>query len=378
MMIDPSEAFNQFRNAGISFFTGVPDSLLKSFCAFVDDQLCSKDHVISANEGNAIAIATGHYLGTGNPSLVYMQNSGIGNAINPLLSLTSSEVYSIPMIVLVGWRGEPGLQDEPQHMLQGEIMPALLNAMKIPWFELSSPQHRPSQVIAQAIDRMHELCSPVVLLVRKNTFKNYQSKSLPHKIHSLSREQAIQLITKTLDKNDLIVSTTGMASRELFECRKSSEGNFCEDFLTVGSMGHASSIAAGIAMEKPDRKVICIDGDGAFLMHMGAAGIIGQSNLSNYIHIVLNNGAHDSVGGQPTVAFDLSLVTIANGCGYKTTSRVSSENELIGELTRLRNEKGPVFLEVIICRGSRPDLGRPTSSPYDNKISFMKKVRLRS
>ena len=378
MKIHPSEAFEQFRSAGINFFTGVPDSLLKSFCAYAGDKLNHNEHIIAANEGSSIAIASGHYLATSSPSLVYMQNSGIGNAVNPLLSLASPEVYSVPMIVLVGWRGEPGLQDEPQHMLQGEIMPDLLNAMKIPWFELSSSQHRSSQVIAQAIDRMHELCSPVVLLVRKNTFKDYQSKYLPPKIHSLSREQAIHLITKNLDKNDLIVSTTGMASRELFECRKTSEGTLCEDFLTVGSMGHASSIAAGIAMKKPDRKVICIDGDGAFLMHMGAAGIIGQSNLSNYIHIVLNNGAHDSVGGQPTVAFDLSLVTIANGCGYKITSCVSSENELVSELVRLRNEKGPVFLEVLICRGSRPDLGRPTSSPYDNKISFMKKVSLRS
>ena len=374
MKIQPSEAFKQFRKAGISFFTGVPDSLLKSFCAYASDELNADEHIIAANEGSSIAIASGHYLATSNPSLVYMQNSGIGNAVNPLLSLASPEVYGIPMIVMVGWRGEPNLKDEPQHMLQVRIMPQLLDSMNIPWFELSPNIDDPAKVIQEAIARMTKSSCPVVILVRKNTFDDYKPKNLSPSSNILSREEAIHIIAKNLSSNDLIVSTTGMASRELYEYRQSSGGILGEDFLTVGSMGHASSIAAGIALGRPEKKVICIDGDGAFLMHMGAAAIIGQASLDNFIHIVLNNGAHDSVGGQPTVALDINLPKIAKACGYSFTSSVSYERDIINELLRMKGENGPSFLEVKIGKGSRPNLGRPCSTPLENKQSFMKKV----
>ena len=374
MKIKPSEAFEQFRTAGISFFTGVPDSLLKSFCAYASDELSSDEHIIAANEGSSIAIASGHYLATTKPSLVYMQNSGIGNAVNPLLSLASPEVYSIPMIVMIGWRGEPDRKDEPQHMLQGQIMPQFLNSMNIPWFELSPKTKDSGKVIQEAIAGMTKSSCPVVILVKKNTFEDYNSKNLTSSLNLLSREAAIQILAKNLNSNDLIVSTTGMASRELYEYRQSSGGILGEDFLTVGSMGHASSIAAGIALGRPEKKVICIDGDGALLMHMGAVGVIGQSNLPNFIHIVLNNGAHDSVGGQPTVGLDINLPKIAKACGYKVTSSVSEERDIIDELLRMNGEKGPSFLEVIIGKGSRPNLGRPISTPLENKQSFMKKV----
>jgi len=372
--IKPSEAFEQFRTAGISFFTGVPDSLLKSFCAYASDELSSDEHIIAANEGSSIAIASGHYLATSKPCLVYMQNSGIGNAVNPLLSLASPEVYSIPMIVMIGWRGEPDRKDEPQHMLQGQIMPQFLNSMNIPWFELSPKTKDSGKVIQEAIAGMTKSSCPVVILVKKNTFEDYNSKNLTPSLNLLSREVAIQILAKNLNSNDLIVSTTGMASRELYEYRQSSGGILGEDFLTVGSMGHASSIAAGIALGRPEKKVICIDGDGALLMHMGAVGVIGQSNLPNFIHIVLNNGAHDSVGGQPTVGLDINLPKIAKACGYKVTSSVSAERDIIDELLRMNGEKGPSFLEVIIGKGSRPNLGRPISTPLENKQSFMKKV----
>ncbi len=374
MKIKPSEAFEQFRTAGISFFTGVPDSLLKSFCAYASDELSSDEHIIAANEGSSIAIASGHYLATSKPCLVYMQNSGIGNAVNPLLSLASPEVYSIPMIVMIGWRGEPDRKDEPQHMLQGQIMPQFLNSMNIPWFELSPKTKDSGKVIQEAIAGMTKSSCPVVILVKKNTFEDYNSKNLTPSLNLLSREVAIQILAKNLNSNDLIVSTTGMASRELYEYRQSSGGILGEDFLTVGSMGHASSIAAGIALGRPEKKVICIDGDGALLMHMGAVGVIGQSNLPNFIHIVLNNGAHDSVGGQPTVGLDINLPKIAKACGYKVTSSVSAERDIIDELLRMNGEKGPSFLEVIIGKGSRPNLGRPISTPLENKQSFMKKV----
>lgn len=377
MRIHPSEAFEQFHSAGISFFTGVPDSLLKSFCAYVSDKLSINEHIIAANEGSSIAIASGHYLGTGRPSLVYMQNSGIGNAVNPLLSLASPDVYGIPMIVMVGWRGEPDLIDEPQHKLQGKIMPQLLDSMMIPWFELSPTTDDPVSIIKDAISLMISSSCPVVILVRKNTFEDYESKIKADGQSSLTREAAIQIIAKNLSGNDLIVSTTGMASRELYEYRKSSGGIPGEDFLTVGSMGHASSIAAGVALGCPEKKVICIDGDGSFLMHMGTAGIIGQSNLTNFIHIVLNNGAHDSVGGQPTVALAISLSKITAECGYRTVSSVSNVNALVDQLYKMKTERGPAFLEVIVSKGSRIDLGRPSTTPSENKISFMNKVRER-
>ena len=246
--------------------------------------------------------------------------------------------------------------------------------MNIPWFELSPNTDDSDKVIQEAIARMTKSSCPVVILVRKNTFEDYKSKALTHNVRSLSREQAIQIIAKNTSADDLIVSTTGMASRELFEFRQSSGGTLGEDFLTVGSMGHASSIAAGIALGRPQKKVICIDGDGSFLMHMGAIGVIGQSKLTNLSHIVLNNGAHDSVGGQPTVALDISLPKITNACGYKISSSVSEEGSLVEELLRMKGEVGPAFLEVIIGKGSRSDLGRPTSTPLENKKSFMNKA----
>ena len=275
---------------------------------------------------------------------------------------------------MIGWRGEPDRKDEPQHMLQGQIMPQFLNSMNIPWFELSPKTKDSGKVIQEAIAGMTKSSCPVVILVKKNTFEDYNSKNLTSSLNLLSREAAIQILAKNLNSNDLIVSTTGMASRELYEYRQSSGGILGEDFLTVGSMGHASSIAAGIALGRPEKKVICIDGDGALLMHMGAVGVIGQSNLPNFIHIVLNNGAHDSVGGQPTVGLDINLPKIAKACGYKVTSSVSEERDIIDELLRMNGEKGPSFLEVIIGKGSRPNLGRPISTPLENKQSFMKKV----
>ena len=244
---------------------------------------------------------------------------------------------------MIGWRGEPNFKDEPQHMLQGKIMPDLLDSLKIPWFELSTNTDHPANVVKEAIVRMRKDFCPVVILVRKNIFENYQPRKPSSTTHSLSREQAIQIIARNLSRDDLIVSTTGMASRELYEFRQSSGGILGEDFLTVGSMGHASSIAAGIALGRPEKKVICIDGDGTFLMHMGAVGVIGQSNLPNFIHIVLNNGAHDSVGGQPTVGLDINLPKIAKACGYNVTSSVSDERDIMDELFKIKGRRAFIF-----------------------------------
>jgi phosphonopyruvate decarboxylase len=332
--------------------------------------------VIAANEGNAVALAAGHFLGAGRAALVYLQNSGIGNAINPLLSLADREVYSIPMLLLIGWRGEPGVKDEPQHVKQGRIMPELLTALGIPYFLLDEETVDAGAVIRQAVERMRESMAPVALLVRKGSFESYnQKKKIGHGF-PMKRETAIKCIVDLLDGEEIIVSTTGMASRELYEYRTASNDSHDKDFLTVGSMGHASSIAMGIARTQQARRIICLDGDGSLVMHMGALGIIGQSGLTNFLHVVINNGAHDSVGGQPTVGLGLNIVAIAESCGYHSARSVSSMEELEMAFASLIKGSGPALLEVKVTQGSRSDLGRPKRSPIQNRAALMKHMNV--
>ena len=376
-MLSPKKIFQDISNYGISFYTGVPDSLLKDFCAYITDNTTSDRHIIAVNEGNAISLACGYFLGTGQPALVYMQNSGIGNAINPILSLADKEVYGIPMLILIGWRGEEEAKDEPQHVKQGRVITQLLEAMEIPWFELSPHTINASSVIRKAVRRTNSDSSPVVIMVRKGTFEKYASKGLESDLGNdellMSREDAILRIVNQLDCDDLVVSTTGMASRELFEIRVSNgQKNDC-DFLTVGGMGHASSIAMGLAISQKRRLIVCIDGDGAALMHLGALALIGQSNLSNLIHIVINNGAHDSVGGQPTVGHKVKLTEIALACGYKTVYKISKQKELseVLALVKTKKENKLIFIDVHVKKGVRLNLGRPTKDPKENKKALM-------
>lgn len=370
-MHSPEVIFNLLRSHGFNLFTGVPDSLLKDFCAFVTDSMSKDQHIIAANEGNAIAIAAGHYLGTGQPALVYMQNSGIGNAINPLLSLADSEVYSLPMLLMIGWRGEPGVSDEPQHIKQGRIMTNLMDALEIPWYSFGADTKSPTEVITKAINHMKKTQSPVALLVRKGTFEKYDLKQDSPAKFKISREQAIENIVEHLDESDLVVSTTGMTSRELYELRVKAQQGHSNDFLTVGAMGHTASIALGLAKTQVDRRVFCIDGDGSALMHMGALGIAGSSGAKNFIHIVINNGAHDSVGGQPTVGFDINFPEIAKCCNYAHVFSVDGRVGLSECLTKIQLLDGPIFLEVKVKKGARDNLGRPKSTPIENKSALM-------
>tara|TARA_Y100001935_G_scaffold254474_1_gene263655 strand:+ start:323 stop:1462 length:1140 start_codon:yes stop_codon:yes gene_type:complete len=368
---NPKIIFDLIRSHDINLFTGVPDSLLKDFCAFVTDSTSKEQHIIAANEGNAIAIAAGHYLGTGQPALVYMQNSGIGNAVNPLLSLADSEVYSLPMLLMIGWRGEPGVIDEPQHLKQGRIMTTLMDALEIPWYKLSSDTERPSDVIDKAITQMKDIKAPVALLVSKGTFKKYILKQDNTAKFQMSREQAIKNIVKHLNESDLIVSTTGMTSRELYEHRAQAKQGHSNDFLTVGSMGHTASIALGLAQTQIDRKIFCIDGDGSVLMHMGALGVLGSSGTKNIIHIVINNGVHDSVGGQPTVGFDIDLPEIAKSCNYAHVFSIEDKENLSKCLSNVQQLQGPIFIEIKVQKGARDNLGRPKSTPIENKSALM-------
>ena len=372
-MIDSAVFFDALNNHDVSFFTGVPDSLLKDFCAYVTDHAGEKKHIIAANEGNAVGIAAGHYLATENPAVVYMQNSGLGNAVNPLTSLVDPDVYSIPLLLVIGWRGEPGIKDEPQHIKQGKITIPLLQTIGIQHRILPADQLQALECLDEAVRVMRTETRPYVLVVRKGTFEPYRLQATTLTNYEMTRENAIKIFAENLKPDDVVVSTTGKASRELFEYRLAAgQKDTGQDFLTVGSMGHASQIAMGIALARPDRNVYCLDGDGALLMHMGGLAIIGSQNMSNYKHIVINNQAHDSVGGQPTVGDQIDIPTIAKACGYRHSTRVETQAELLQQLKILQQINGPALLEIRIKRGSRADLGRPTSTPLQNKESFMR------
>lgn len=378
-MISPASFYETLKEHGVGLFAGVPDSLLKNFCAYVTSHSRSGEHVICANEGSAIALATGHYLATGKLALVYMQNSGLGNSVNPLLSLADPEVYAIPMLLLVGWRGEPGVKDEPQHIKQGRVSPALLEAMEIPYRIMDADTESLEENIRQSIEQAYRQCGPVALLVRKGTFAKApeSSEAGEQKIKpQISRERAIELVTSLLPEDAVVVSTTGKISRELYEHRLRGGQNRAGDFLTVGSMGHASHIALGIALAGIKKPVVCLDGDGALLMHMGGMAIIGTSKANNLLHVVLNNGVHDSVGGQPTVGFDVSLVDIARACGYrKIAGPVSTEADIRKAMADMLGSDGPAFLEIQVRPGSRADLGRPRETLAENKKAFMERLR---
>jgi len=374
-MLDCAATYSLIREQGLRFFTGVPDSLLKDFCAYVSEQASNDDHVIAANEGNAAALALGHFLGTGEPAVVYMQHSGMGNTVNPLLSLADPEVYSVPMLLIIGWRGEPGVKDEPQHVKQGRTMTEVLDAMEVPWFLLPREIADADRVISEAVQTMRQRMGPVAILVRTKAFQPYKLASEVATTFPMNREAAVKIIVSQLGQDDLIVSTTGKTSRELYEYRMAQDSE-CHDFLTVGGMGHTASIAMGLARARPDQLVVCLDGDGSLIMHMGALGVIGNAASPNLLHIVINNGAHDSVGGQPTVGFNIDIPAIATACGYREAVSVSEPDALEAEVTRLRGEAGPVLLEVKVNKGARADLGRPKSTPIENRDALMKRIGL--
>jgi phosphonopyruvate decarboxylase len=370
-MIRPEYFVEQLGNHGIDFYAGVPDSLLKNLCAYIQDHMDAAHHIIAANEGGALGLAAGHHLATGKIGCVYMQNSGEGNIINPLASLTDKEVYNIPVLLLIGWRGRPGVHDEPQHVKQGKVTTGLLNVMGINYEVLSKDEDKASLQIEKAVKAMITTNEVFALVIEKDTFDAYTLQNVERNELTLSREEAISAVAASIGKKDVIVSTTGMISRELFEYRARRCEGHARDFLTVGSMGHASQIALGIALAQPDRKVWCFDGDGASIMHMGNMAIVASKCPSNYVHVVFNNGAHDSVGGQPTVGLKIDLPAIAQAVGYKQTLSVCSQDELSSALLKVGGMKGPVFLQVCVKKGNRKDLGRPTTTPIENKEALM-------
>lgn len=367
-MIRPEFFIEKLRENGIDCFAGVPDSLLKNICAYITDHFDAEHNIIAANEGAAVGLAAGHYLATGHSACVYMQNSGEGNIINPLASLTDPEVYNIPVLLLIGWRGRPGVHDEPQHVKQGKVTTGLLNTMGVSFDVLSKEEDKAEKQIDKAIEALKKK-DVYALVIEKDTFEDYKLQNVEKNDLTLSREEAIQTVAAALGEKDCIVSTTGMISRELFEYRAAMNQGHERDFLTVGSMGHASQIALGIAMAKPDRKVWCFDGDGAAIMHMGSMAIVANKAPKNYVHVVFNNGAHDSVGGQPTVGLKIDLPAVAKAIGYKVAVSVDKKEELVFALKNL--VEGPLLVEVKVKKGNRKDLGRPTTTPIQNKEALM-------
>ncbi len=359
------------------YYSGVPDSLLKPLCDYLLNTygVDYKHHVIAANEGNAVGLAAGYHLATGKVPVVYMQNSGEGNIINPVASLLNEKVYAIPCIFIVGWRGEPGVHDEPQHIFQGEITRTLLDTMDIKNFVVS--KETSEDELKEAVNGFKknlDAGKQVALVIKKGALE-YDNKTSRKGLDSpLTREEVIKHIV-AMSSEDPIISTTGKASRELFEVRESCGQGHGLDFLTVGSMGHCSSIALSVAEFKSEKTIWCVDGDGAALMHMGAMAVIANAHPRNLIHIVVNNGAHDTVGGQPTVAGNIKLADVARDVGYPHSYTVSDVNELDKALKTAKDQNDLVFIEVKCGIGARADLGRPTTTAVENKKAFMDMLR---
>ena len=343
-MINVEEFVNYLRDINIDFFTGVPDSQLSSFVDYVEEN-CG--NIIAANEGNALAIASGYNLSTGNVPLVYLQNSGLGNIVNPVTSLTHSEVYSIPIVYLVGWRGQPGIHDEPQHIKQGAITLDLLDMLDIEYAVITKET------------KFDELVD-----VFENNFVN-----------QLNNGNSVAVVVSKGAFEDYKIKKDGKASRELFEYREELKQGHGNDFLTVGSMGHSSSIALGVALNNSNKKIFCFDGDGAILMHMGSLALIGSMKPNNFHHVMFNNSAHESVGGLPTIMSDIYIDEIVLACGYKKVYNASNVDELKSILPQFIEDNGPVFLNIDVNLESRKDLGRPTTTPIENKIEFTNKLR---
>lgn len=364
-MLNTLNFYQKLCSFGLDFFCGVPDSLLKDLCACITENTLPEKNIITANEGNALAVAAGHYLATNKPAVVYLQNSGLGNLINPLLSLMDEDIYKIPALLIIGWRGEPNHKDEPQHIKQGKLTLPLLEILNVKYEVLNDISQ-----INNAYQYMEKEQKPFAFVVQKNTFESYTKKCREQK-YNLSREMAIKQVVSLMSKSDVIVSSTGMISRELYENRETHE----KDFLTVGSMGHASSIAFGIALSKPEKRIFCFDGDGALLMHMGALPVISAKKLSNLKHIVFNNEAHDSVGGQPTIMGNVRLEDALIPLGYQKVYCATTLDEIKNIWPEFYSFNGSCFLEIKVKCGSRADLGRPKEKPIENKIAFMNFLR---
>lgn len=376
-MIDQERFLNTLMSEGVEFFTGVPDSFLNGFCNYLLDVMPTDKHVIAANEGNAVAIAAGYYFSTNTVPLVYMQNSGMGNTVNPIASLVDQHVYSVPMLLLIGWRGEPGTElGHPHHRTQGEITPKLLEMLDIPYVIAENDDNKLEEQTRWAVQTTKKERKPVAMIGRKGVFAGGKKVNITNEEYSLSREEAIEIILDSMPEDTIYTATTGRATREIYFLRERREEGHQHDFLNLGSMGHASSVALGIAMARKDRSVVCLDGDSAAIMHMGCFTMASKADAPNMLHIVLNNGAHESVGGQPSAGHLISFTKIAEGSGYQTVGvPVSTREELIGAIKKLSCRDKPGFIDVRIHKGLKGELPPLKISSHGLIAEFMNKLQ---
>ena len=358
-----------------TFITGVPDSIFKHFLsALVQDSRFQ--HVITNNEGEACALAAGYHLATGKIPVVYMQNSGLGNSINPLTSLIDAHIYSIPIVLLIAWRGRPGVPDEPQHVRMGAILPQLLSLLDIAYSVADSAEEKMAPIFQQADQHLTQQKKPYAILFPNHVFQVKTSRietdaEIVLKGH-IVREQLLEWLIQHAQEDDVWVTTTGKTSRELYELRERYHQDHSRDFLTVGSMGCSASIALGIAMQCKHRRVILIDGDGACLMRMEALATIGHEAPQNFIHIVVDNNAYESTGSQKTLSDDVDLAGVANACRYYHSVTVHDLTAFYHAFMSVT--RGPTMIVAKTISYSRVDLGRPKTTPIENKLAFMQRL----
>lgn len=375
-MISCEKLYGAFKKQDLTFFTGVPDSTFKDWMKFLADEHGERlTNIVAANECEAVATAAGYHLATGKIGVVYMQNSGEGKTVNPLTSLCDPEVYSIPVLLMIGWRGEPGKKDEPQHKKMGRVMLPLLDVLEIPHKVLPEEIGEAEKAIEEIKKTAEESKKPVAIIIKKKTLEEYEAKKKVKTDYDMSGEDAIKAIVDSLDGSEAIVSTTGKTSRELFEYREELKQDHSKDFLTVGSMGCSASIADGIALSGTNKPVFVFDGDGAVIMQMGALATIGHYQAKNLYHIVFDNGAYDSTGGQPTVSPTVDLEKVALACGYRAAKTVETKADLQAAVKDMKASDGPQMLIVKVNKGARKELGRPTTTPIENKEAFIKFLR---
>lgn len=373
-MVDQKLLFAALNQMGVDFFTGVPDSLLNDFCLYLVKNIPDGQHVMAANEGNAIGIAAGHYMATGKIPVVYMQNSGIGNATNPLLSLTHECVYGIPMILVIGWRGDPAISDHAQHKKQGELTPVLMKDMDIP-YEILDSDDSVIEKFAWAVAKAKEISSPVALIAKKAILTEKVKKQVYPDSRLMNREEAVSAVVEVLGSDAVYLGTTGRATREVHEQLKAHGVGEGHEFQNVGSMGHVSSVGLGLALARPDQKVVVFDGDAAVVMHMGALATNCRYKAGNLIHIVLNNGVNESVGGQPSAGYVINLTEVAAACGYRTPGHAVETKEELQRIIR-DFDKGemPLFVDVHVRQGIRSDMPKLNIDHKAQKDALMKNL----
>lgn len=372
-MISCQDFFNILKENGFTFFTGIPDSTFKNFMKFIvdNDGKCLQN-LVACNECESIALSAGYYLATNKIGIAYMQNSGLGKAINPLTSLCDQDTYSIPVLLLIGWRGEPGKNDAPQHKKMGRIMLSLLETLEIPYSILEPDLDYIKNEMKKAKKYFNNRKEPYAFIIRRNFFEDYDIKTLQKNNYELNREEAIELIMDNLDENDIVISTTGLISREVYEYRENREKDHFKSFYNIGSMGCASSIGLSIALQRPNKRILIFDGDGAAIMQMGVFTTIGKNFPDNLVHIIFDNHAHETTGNQPSNSTAVNFHQVALASNYNYGTIVTTKSQLLDVINEIKHKKGPQMIVVRVKMGFRLDLKRPEKEPTNYKEYLMK------